>query len=59
MEPQCIWECKKGVGKEKKSLLFQVEQAAIVNGQNPRVRELKDEVNILLDREARLWSKQS
>ncbi|XP_075674998.1 uncharacterized protein LOC142644227 [Castanea sativa] len=45
--------------ERKKSLLVQAEQAAIVNGQNQRVRELKDEVNLLLVREARLWSQRS
>lgn len=45
--------------ERKKSLLVQAEQAAIVNGQNQWLRELKDEVNLLLVRESRLWSQRS
>ena len=39
---------------KKKDLLAQAETAAMISGQNHRVRELKDEIIILLDREARL-----
>ncbi|XP_075663065.1 uncharacterized protein LOC142632573 [Castanea sativa] len=45
--------------KNKKALLVEAESAAIVSGQNGRVRELKEEINILLDREARMWSQRS
>ncbi|KAL0010115.1 hypothetical protein SO802_005223 [Lithocarpus litseifolius] len=43
----------------KKALLVEAESAAIVSGQNGRVRKLKEEINILLDREARMWSQRS
>ena len=42
--------------KTKKAFLVEAESAAIVSGQNGRVRELKEDINILLDREARMWS---
>ena len=45
--------------KSKKTLLLEAEFAAIVSGQNDRVRELKEEIKILLDREARMWSQRS
>ena len=45
--------------KTKKALLVEAESATIVSGQNGRVRELKEEINILLDREARMWSQRS
>ena len=45
--------------KSKKALLLEAEFAAIVSGQNDRVRELKEEIKILLDREARMWSQRS
>ena len=38
---------------------MEAEFATIVSGQNDRVRELKEEINILLDREARMWSQRS
>ncbi|XP_065637373.1 uncharacterized protein LOC136070829 [Quercus suber] len=44
---------------KKKALLVEAESAAIVSGQNGQVRELKEEINILLDREARMWSQRS
>ena len=40
----------------KKKLLLQAEREAVSSGANYKVRELKAEVNILLDRKARLWS---
>ena len=42
--------------KTKKALLVEAESATIVSGQNGQVRELKEDINILLDREARMWS---
>ena len=45
--------------KTKKAFLVEAESAAIVSGQNGRVRELKEDINILLDREARMWSQRS
>ena len=36
-------------------MLVQAELEAMSSGLNFRVRELKHEINILLDREARMW----
>ena len=44
---------------KEKALLVEAESATIVSGQNGRVRELKEEINILLEREARVWSQRS
>ena len=38
---------------------MEAESATIVSGQNGKVRELKEEINILLDREAKMWSQRS
>ena len=46
-------------GRLKKKLLLQAEREAVSSGANYKVRELKAEVNILLDRKARLWSQRS
>ena len=44
---------------KKKELLIQAEQEAQEIRLNTRVRALKEEINILLDREARMWSQRS
>jgi len=44
---------------KKKELLIQAEQEAQVTGVNTWVRAPKEEINILLDREARMWSQRS
>ena len=44
---------------KKKDLLAQAETATTISGQNHKVRELKDEIIVLLDREAYLWSQRS
>ena len=44
---------------KEKALLVEAESATIISGQNGRVRELKEEINILLEREARVWSQRS
>lgn len=44
---------------KKKDLLAQAKIAAMISGQNHRVQELKDEIIVLLDKEARLWSQRS
>ena len=49
VEPQHFWQCKEGINEEKSSLLVEAESAAIVSGQNGWVREVKEEINILLD----------
>ena len=41
--------------EKKKKLLVQAENKARRFGSNTRVRELLFEINILLDREARMW----
>lgn len=56
------WDVFGNVRKElevKKKLLLQVEREAVISGANCKVRELKATINILLDREARLWSQRS
>lgn len=44
---------------KKKALLAKAENEALVSGQNSRVRMLRDETNILLDKEAHLWRQRS
>lgn len=44
---------------KKKKLLVVAENEAIVIGNNSQVRGLKAEINILLDREARMWCQRS
>ena len=44
---------------QKKKLLLLAENAAIISGNNQRVKELKSEINVLLDREARMWAQRS
>ena len=41
---------------KKKELLVIAENEAQIHGQNVRVRVLKEEINSLLDKEARMWS---
>ena len=41
--------------EKKKAQLAQVEREAIVSGVSHRVRELKEHINVLFDKEARLW----
>ena len=41
--------------EKKKAQLAQAEREAIVSGMNHRVCELKEHINVLLDKEARLW----
>ena len=45
--------------EKEKALLVKAEIETLASGQNNRVRVLKDEINILLDREAQLWSQRS
>ena len=40
----------------KKELLHKAENEAMNLGENSRVQELKVEINVLLDREARMWA---
>ncbi|XP_075660413.1 uncharacterized protein LOC142630317 [Castanea sativa] len=44
---------------EKKKMLVVAENEAILSRNNSRVRGLKVEINILLDREARMWCQRS
>ena len=44
---------------DKKKLLAAAELEAMRSGNNSRVRLLKTEVNVLIDRESRLWSQRS
>ena len=43
----------------KKELLHKAENEAMNLGENSRVQELKVEINVLLDREARMWAQRS
>ena len=43
----------------KRKLLIQAKREAMINGNNSWVRKLKIEINILLDREAQMWSQRS
>ena len=45
--------------RKEKILLIQVEREALISGLNCKIRELKSEVNFLLNKEARLWSQRS
>ena len=42
--------------EKKKSLLLKAQNEAILSGDNNRVRQLKAEINLLLDREAWMWA---
>ena len=44
---------------KKKELLCKAEFKAQINGVNHRVRELKFEVSVLMDREACMWAQRS
>ena len=44
---------------KKKELLRKAELVAQVSGVNHRVRELKIEIDVLMDREARMWAQRS
>ena len=39
-----------------KKLLLKAEEATMVNGNNFRVRQLKKEIDVLLDRESTMWA---
>lgn len=43
----------------KRKLLIQAKREAVLSKQNSRVREIKAEINTLLEREARMWSQHS
>ena len=43
----------------KKELLLRAKNEAMILRDNSRVRELKSEINVLLDREARMWAQRS
>ena len=42
-----------------RKLLAKAEEEAMRSGNNNRVRELKGDINVLLDREATMWSQWS
>lgn len=48
-----------GSWKRKKKLLAKVEVEALRRGVNTRLRELKAEIHVLMDRETQLWSQRS
>ena len=44
---------------KKKELLRKAELVAQVSGVNHRVRELKTEIGVLMDKEVRMWAQRS
>ena len=45
--------------RKKKKMLAKAEVDALRRGDNTRLRELKAEIHVLMDRETRLWSQRS
>ena len=54
-----FWNVRKELGEKKKEQLAKAERIAMVSGDNFLVRKLKGEINVLLDREARMWNQRS
>ena len=54
----CFGNVQKELG-EKKEQLAKVERIAMVSGDHFLVWKLKGEINVLLDREARMWNQRS
>ena len=48
-----------GLNYEKKRLLVITEKKAMISGNKSRVRSLKLKINVLLDRENRMWCQRS
>lgn len=44
---------------KKRKMLIEEEAAAMRCGSNHCIKELRDEINVLLDREARMWNQRS
>ena len=40
-------------------MLIEEEAAAVRTGSNLQIKALKDEINVLMDREARMWNQRS
>ena len=57
-EKNCFGNVRRDL-EEKKKLLAKVEVNAMRRGDNSRLRELKAEIHVLMDRETRLWSQRS
>ena len=45
--------------KKKRDLLIEEEAVAVRTGNNFRIKALKDEIKVLMDREARMWNQRS
>ena len=45
--------------KKKRELLIKEEAVAVRTSSNLRIKALKDEINVLMDREARMWNQRS
>lgn len=43
----------------EKRTLIQAENEVMISGVNMRAMNLKDKINVLLDKEARMWSQRS
>ena len=59
VELECIRQCEERIGEKKKNLLIQAEREAMITGSNLGIRSLKFKINILLDKEVRMWCQQS
>ena len=44
---------------EKKKQLVVAERVAMMSGNNSLIQKLKGEINVLLDRESRMWNQRS
>ena len=64
-EQELTWWSKHNFGHvrrelaEKKKMLVVVENEAIISGNNSVIKGFKVEINVLLDREARMWCDRS
>ena len=57
-EQKCVCNVRRELERLKK-LLVEVESVAMVSGINFRVRQLKKEIEVLLDRESTMWAQRS
>lgn len=58
VESKYFWECQTRI-TEKEKITDSTKREVVISGNNSRVRELKTEINILLDRKAWMWSQHS
>ena len=58
MGKKCIWNVRREL-EEKKKMLAKIEAETMKKGDNSRLRELKAEIHVLMDKETRMWSQRS